>query len=140
LSDTGPIVFISHNNYIGGRSEEFRRHYQDSIQSILSGKPNTFVQLGYENEAGTEFTVVRVFPDADALDQQLSGADQRSKKTYEYIQPTSIEIFGTPNPVTLEVMKKIAGSGIAVNICPNYLDGFIRHSNLVKGENNGNAI
>jgi hypothetical protein len=69
---------------------------------------------------------VRVFPDADALDQQIQGADERSKKTYEFIEPTSIEIFGVPNPATLEKMKKIAGSGIVVSISPNYLGGFIR--------------
>jgi hypothetical protein len=60
------------------------------------------------------------------LDQQIQGADERSKKTYEFIEPIGIEIFGTPNPATLEKMKKIAGSGILVSISPQYIDGFIR--------------
>lgn len=34
---------------------------QDSIQPIFDGKPGTLVQLGYENEKGTKFTVIRVF-------------------------------------------------------------------------------
>jgi hypothetical protein len=59
------------------------------------------------------------------LDLQIERAEERSKKTYEYIEPISIEIFGTPNPATLEKMKKIAGSGVAVSISPNYMDGFI---------------
>jgi hypothetical protein len=119
-----PIVFISRNRVKGGKTDQFRRHYQGSIQPSLSGKPNTFAQLGFENEGGTEFTVVRVFPNAVALDQQIQGADERSKKTYEYIEPTGI--FGTPNPATLEKMTKIAGSGIVMSICPGYLGGFIR--------------
>ena len=57
-------------------------------------------------------------PDADALDLQIQGADERSKKTYTFIEPISIEIFGTPNPATLETMKKIAGWGVAVKISP----------------------
>jgi len=121
-----PIVFISRNKIKEGKIEEFRKHYQDSIQPIFDGKPNTLAQLGYENEEGTEFTVIRVFPNADALDQQIQGADERSKKTYEYIEPIGIEIFGAPNPSTLEKMKKIAGSGITVNISPNYAGGFVR--------------
>jgi len=121
-----PIVFISRNRIKEDKTDEFRKHYQESIPPIFDGKPSTLVQLGYENDEATEFTVVRVFPNADALDQQIQGADERSKKTYEYIEPTAIEIFGTPNPATLEKMKKLAGSGITVSIGPSYLGGFIR--------------
>lgn len=123
-----PIIFISRNKVKTGRNDEFRKHYQDSIPAILDSKPETFAQLGYEyeNEETIEFTVVRLFPSADALDLQIQGADERSKKTYEFIEPIGIEIFGTPNPGTLEKMKKIAGSGIAVKISPSYLGGFIR--------------
>ena len=121
-----PIVFISRNKIKAGKADEFRKHYQDSIQFIFNGKPATLAQLGYENKAITEFTVVRIFPNADALDQQLQGADERSKKTYEFIEPVAIEIYGLPNPSTLEKMKKIAGLGITVNLSPNYAGGFIR--------------
>jgi quinol monooxygenase YgiN len=123
---TNPIVFISRNRIKEGKNDEFRKHYQDSIPPILAGKTGTLAQLAYENEEATEFTIVRLFPSADALDLQIQGADERSKKTYTFIEPISIEIFGTPNPATLEMMKKIAGSGIAVKISPNYMGGFIR--------------
>jgi hypothetical protein len=121
-----PIIFVSRNRIKAGVAEEFRKYYQSSIQPIFDSKPGTLAQLGYENEEGTEFIVIRVFPNADALDQQIRGADERSKKTYEYIEPTAIEIFGKPNPATLEKMKKIAGSGIMVSISPSYVGGFIR--------------
>ncbi|NPV78350.1 MAG: hypothetical protein HPY59_18495 [Anaerolineae bacterium] len=96
-----PIVFISRNKIKEGKAEEFKKHYQDSIQPIFDGKPATLAQLGYENEEGAEFTVIRVFPDADALDQQLQGASERSIKTYEFIEPIAIEIFGLLNPSTI---------------------------------------
>jgi hypothetical protein len=82
--------------------------------------------VGYESEDSTDFIVIRLFPDATALDDQLAGASDRSKKTYEYIEPVSIEIYGTPSPSAVEAMKKIAGSGIIVNIYPHYIGGFIR--------------
>ena len=121
-----PIVFISRNKIKEGKVDEFRKHYQDSIAPILSGKPGTLAQLGYENEEATEFTVVRLFPSAQALDQQIQGADERSKKTYEFIEPISIEIYGEPNSSTIEKMKGIAGTGIDVLIHPRYVGGFMR--------------
>ena len=121
-----PIVFISHHKVKGGKADGFSDHYQDSIQPIFDDKPATLAQLAYENENATEVTVVRLFPSAEALDLQLQGADERSRKTYEFIEPIGIEIFGTPNPATLKKMKKIAGSGITVSISPKYIGGFIR--------------
>ena len=121
-----PIVFITRNRIKEGKAEVFRKHYRDSIQSIVDGKNGTLAQLCYENQEGTEVTVIRFFPNGDALDQQIQGAEERSKKTYEYIEPTAIEIFGKPNPSTLEMMKKIAGSRISVSINPYYSGGFIR--------------
>ena len=123
---TDPIVFVSRNRVKQGRLEEFRQHYQASIPPTQAGKPGTLAQLAYENEDATRVTIVRFFPSADALDQQIQGADERSKKTYEFIEPLAIEIYGTPNPATLEKMFKIAGSGITVHVSPHYLGGFIR--------------
>jgi len=121
-----PIVFISRNKIRQGKTDEFRKHYQASIPPTLATKTGTLAQLAYEDEDTAEFTVVRIFPNAEALDLQIQGADERSKKTYELIEPISIEIFGTPNPATLEMMKKIAGSSVTVKISPNYMGGFIR--------------
>lgn len=105
-----PIVFISRNRIKKGKTDEFKKHYRDSIQPIMAGKPDTVAQLAYEDEEATEVTIVRLFPSADALDFQIQGANERSKKAYEFIEPISIEIFGMPNSDTLEMMKKITGS------------------------------
>ena len=121
-----PIVFISRNRIKAGRANDFREHYQASIQFTKAGKPGTHAQLAYMSEDATEVVIVRVFPSADALDQQIHGADERSKKTYELIEPAGIEILGTPNPSTLEKMKTIAGSGVSVSIRPQYAGGFVR--------------
>ena len=123
---TDPIVFISRNSVKDGKVEDFRNHYQDSIPPILADKPGTLVQLAYFNEETKEATIIRIFPDADGLDQQLQGADQRSKAAYLFIEPTYIEIYGTPSSYALEMMKKVAGSGIKVQIYSEYLGGFIR--------------
>lgn len=123
---SGPIIFISRNRLQPGKLAEFRQHYQASLPVTLESKPGSLAQWAYENEAGSEVTIVRLFPDAGALDAQIMGAETRSQKAYEFIEPTVIEIFGTPNHATLEKMLKIAGSGIAVSIHPLYVGGFMR--------------
>jgi quinol monooxygenase YgiN len=121
-----PIIFISRNKIKAGRLEEFRAHYQASIEPTIHGKPGTLAQLGYESDGAREFTVIRLFSDAEAFDQQLMGADQRSKKTYEFIEPFAVEIFGAPSEFALEMMRKVAGSGISVSVHPYFNGGFIR--------------
>ena len=127
-----PIVFISRNKIREGKADEFRKHYRDSIPPELATKIDTIAQLAYENDDETEFTVVRIFPSAEALDLQIQGADERSKKTYDFIEPISIEILGLPNPATLEKMKGIAGTDVIMKVNPNYIGGFIREAKKVK--------
>jgi len=121
-----PIVFISRNRVKDGMHAEFRRHYHDSIPTTQVNKPATLVQLAYVNDDATQVDIVRVFPNAEAMDLQLNGADERSKATYQFIEPTSIEVYGMPSEYAMEMMKKVAGSGINVSIYPQFIGGFIR--------------
>jgi hypothetical protein len=121
-----PIIFISRNRVKVGMLDAFKKHYQDSIPLIESSKPGTLIQFAYINEFATQVDIVRVFPDAQALDLQLQGADDRSKITYQFIEPTSVEIYGQPGEFAIQMMKKVAGSGITVSIFPQFIGGFMR--------------
>lgn len=123
---TDPIVFISRNRIKAGMFDDFKKHYLDSVPMTQAGKPGTLLQLAYVNEAASVVDIVRVFLSAEGLDLQLQGADVRSKAAYQFIEPTRIEIYGTPNPYALEMMQKVAGSGIEVRIQPQFIGGFIR--------------
>ncbi len=123
---TDPIVFISRNRVKEGLFDDFRKHYRDSVPSIEAGKPGTLVQLAYVNEGATEVVIVRLFPNAEAMDLHLQGADERSKAAYKFIEPASIEIYGTPNKYAVAMMNKIAGSGIDVSVKSQFIGGFIR--------------
>ncbi len=123
---TDPIVFISRNRVKNGMFDDFRKHYRDSVPLTEVGKPGTLVQLAYVNKDATEVAIVRIFPNAEAMDLQLQGADERSKVVYKFIEPTSIEIYGMPNSYAMEMMEKVAGSGIDVSVNPQFIGGFIR--------------
>jgi hypothetical protein len=140
MTASQPIVFISRNKIREGQADEFRKHYQGSVPPIIAGKAGTLAQLAYENEETAEVTIVRFFADADALDLQIEGADERSQKTYEFIEPLSLEIFGTPNPGTLEMLRRIAGPGVTVSISPHYMGGFIRQVETAKGGKGGSTV
>jgi hypothetical protein len=126
LPMTTPIVFISHNIVKEGQIDEFRKHFRTNLPAVMSGKPGTFAQLAYENEDATQVTILRFFPSADALDLQLQGAVERSKRTYKFIETVRIEIYGKPNPTTLKKVRKIAGDRILVRVHPRFIGGFIR--------------
>ena len=121
-----PIIFISRNRVKDGLLAEFMRHYQNSIPRTKAEKPGTYVQLAYVSDDTASVDIIRLFPHADALDDQLRGADDRSKVTYQFIEPTSVEIYGSPGDFAIEMMKKVAGSGINVSISPGFIGGFIR--------------
>jgi hypothetical protein len=123
---TNPIVFISRNRIKPGMLDDFTNHYLKSIPQVEAHKPDTLVQIAYLNADFNQVDIVRIFPSAEAMDQQLQGADYRSKVTYQYIEPTGIEIYGAPSEYAREMMKKVAGAGIEVSIKPLFLGGFIR--------------
>lgn len=122
----GPIVFISRNRVKPGMLDAFLAHYRATVPMTEANKPDTLVQLAYLSEDGTEVIVVRVFASADGLDRQLQGAEERSKATYAFIEPVSVELYGTPSDYVMEMMRKVAGSGIDVRVDPQFIGGFTR--------------
>lgn len=125
---TDPIVFIIRNRVKEGMLDDFKNHYKKSIPLTEKSKQGTIIQLAYINDDATNVDIIRVFPNAEALDQQLQGADRRTKITYKFIEPTSIEIYGTPNNFAIKMMKKVAGLEIDVSVKSQFIGGFI-HSN-----------
>jgi len=121
-----PIVFISRNRIKLGLFEDFDRHYRESLPATEAGKPGTLVQLAFVSDDLTEVSILRVFPNVEALDKQLQGADERAKKTYQFIEPIDIKIYGNPGSYAMEMMKKVAGAGIEVKLMPRCIGGFIR--------------
>jgi hypothetical protein len=121
-----PIIFISYFRLKPGKLEEFSRLYCDSLPRTEASKPGTTVQLGYIDKDGSECLVVRLFPDATAMDEQLRGSDERSKATFQFIEPLRVEIFGSPSSYSLEMIRKVSGQSIEISVFPGYLGGFLR--------------
>jgi hypothetical protein len=122
-----PIVFISTHRIKEGKLDGLKQSYRENVPLIEAGKPNTVFFKAYLNEEGTDVTFIHVFPDADAMDLHVQGADERAAKAYEFIQPQRFEIYGTPSDQVLSMMRKEAtGPGIDLIVKPQPLGGFIR--------------
>lgn len=121
-----PIVFISHSRIKEGKLDGFKQYNRQGAEWIEANKPDTVAFLVYVNEDGTEVSIIHVFPDGDAMSLHMQGVGDRAKGAYEFLEPVSIEIYGTPTEAVLEMMKQITGSGVALSLNPQSLGGYIR--------------
>ena len=121
-----PIVFISHQRVKEGKLEGYKQYYRQVAEQAKANKPGTVAHLAYHNEEGSELSIIHIFPNAEAMELHMRGVDELAKKAYEYVEILSFEIYGQPTEAVLERMIQIVGSGIAVNIRPQLIGGYIR--------------
>jgi hypothetical protein len=75
----GPIVFISTLRLKEGGRDGVMRMVGEVLPALDAGKPRTVFQHFYLSEDGTRLKVIHVFPDAEAMDLHVVGADERSE-------------------------------------------------------------
>ena len=121
-----PIVFISNQRIKPGKLEGYKQYYQEVAEFTEANKPGTVAHLGYLNEAGTEATVVHVFPDAESMERHMRGIDRIAQKSVEFMEVVSWQIYGRPSDAVLEGMLKIAGPKVTLSIKPQPVGGYIR--------------
>lgn len=122
----GPIVFISHQRVKPGRFEEFAAFFAEGAESINAEKPGTLVFLGFTDVDRGETRIVHVFPDADAMDRHMQGADERSAMAYEFLEPLEIDVYGWPSPGVVAEIEGLAGHGVRVRLMPELVGGYLR--------------
>jgi quinol monooxygenase YgiN len=124
-----PIVFISHFKVKEGKLEGLKQLHQTVVEQIKTDKPGTVVFLHYLNEEGTEYGVIHVFPDAEAMDRHMEGAGERAKAAFEFLEPIGRELYGMPNAETLAMMMAIRPPGapeIEFHHMPQSMGGYTR--------------
>lgn len=115
-------MFVSHLRVKEGKLEALREFFPEGIKAVGAQKPQTVAQLGYLNEDGTEVSFVHVFPDADAFDLHMEGAEERVATAQEFIEALGFEVYGQPSEQGLELLRREA----PVTHHPEHLGGFLR--------------
>lgn len=121
-----PIVFVSKLRLKEGKLEEYKQFTRETTKWLEANRPRTVAILEYFSEDGTELSIVIIFADADAMQVHMQGLGELPTKSFEYLEPVSLEIYGKPNEATLEMMKMIGGSAVAFNINPHSIGGYAR--------------
>jgi len=123
---SGPIIFISRHRVKEGKLADLEALTEEGMANIKATKPGTALQTAYVNEDGSEVSFVHVFPDSEAMEKHLAGADERANRSYEFMQPLRMEILGSPSEKVVQVFKQMEARGISLTLWPEYLGGFIR--------------
>ena len=123
---SGPIVFISHQRVKPGRFQEFATFFSEGSKAIEADKPGTIVFLAFADADREETRIVHVFPDAEAMDQHLRGADERSAEAYQFLEPLEIDVYGSPSPGAVAEIEALAGRGVDVTLMTEFIGGYVR--------------
>jgi hypothetical protein len=123
---SGPIVFVSNVRIKDRRLDDYKEAFPQVADEIKKDKPGTVAFLAYANEGGTEGTIVHIFPDGESMALHIQGSGERSKRAAGFLEVVSWEIYGDPGEEVMETMKKIAASGITLNVKPHSVGGYIR--------------
>lgn len=121
-----PIVFIARQKVKEGKLEGYKQNFQDVLNFVEPNKPNTVSFLNYCSEDNTEATLIQVYPNAESMEQHVQGLGEIAKRSYEFMDVVSFEIYGKPSEATLTMMANLAKSGVPVKIAPHFNGGYIR--------------
>ena len=121
-----PIVIIARQKVKEGKFNGYKQNFQDVVNFVKPNKPNTVVFLNYATEDDTDATLIQVYPNADAMEQHVQGLGEIARKSYEFMDILSFEIYGNPTDTTLTTMKNLAATGVSVIISPRFNGGYIR--------------
>ncbi len=115
-----PFIVITTVAIKEGKLEGFKQFVRKFFQVIEANEPRLLAMDAYVNEAGTEATLVQVYPDAAAMQ-----AHEQARRHF-LDATTSVQVYGKPSEVYLEKARQMAASGVAVIVKPEHLGGFSR--------------
>lgn len=106
--------------------EEYRKYMVESVKVVHADEPRMIAFSTYANEDGTKATTIQVHPDADSMMFHMQIMRERMKVGFEHLEIERMTFYGKLSDQVLGMAKQIAGSGVAVNINEEVLDGFFR--------------
>jgi hypothetical protein len=120
-----PIVMITTLKIKIGRLDDYRKFTREATEYIEANRPGTVAILENASEDGTEISIALVFSDAEAMQAHMAGIGEFPNRSRELAEVDKIQIHGQPNEATLEMMNMIGGSGIVLDIKPQWIGGYI---------------
>ena len=125
---TGPFIFIATNRLKEGELEAERQRVPGLADFIEANEPRVLAFNEYASDDGSDVAVVQIHSDAESFEFHMGVVRERAASAYsETLEATtSVQVFGTPNDVILEMLRRTAGSGVQYTVRPYHLGGFTR--------------
>lgn len=120
-----PIIFIAHQKIKPGKTEEYRKVYQDVGKWMEANKPRTAAHIAYVSEDGTQASVVHIFPDIEAMEAHMQNTGEVGREAFTLMEITGFDVYGTPSKMVLDSMLKMI-PGAKLTIKPLSAGGYIR--------------
>jgi hypothetical protein len=125
---SGPFIFIATNRLKEGKLGAERDRAVDLCAFIEANEPRLLAFNEYASEDGTEVGVVQIHPDAASMEFHMEVVADRAARAYaETLEATtSVEVYGEPSDVVLEMLRRQAGTGVEMTVKRHHLGGFTR--------------
>jgi hypothetical protein len=113
-----PFIFINTYAVKEGKLQEYLKRHHEVVELTQANEPRLLHFGCYLSEDGAETSTVQVHADADNMlvHMQLAGEHIREASELLDFSRMSIQIYGSPTDAVLEEMRKLAGTGVPVNI------------------------
>jgi len=125
---TGPFIFIATNRLKEGKLEAERQRVPGLADFIEANEPRMLAFNEYASDDGSDVAVVQIHSDAESFEFHMGVVRERAAAAYTETldATTNVQVFGTPNDVILEMLRRTAGSGVQYTVRPYHLGGFTR--------------
>lgn len=120
-----PIIFIAHQKIKQGKTQEYKKYYQEVAEWMEANKPQTAAHIAYVSEDGMEASVVHIFPDVEAMEKHMQDLGDLGMKAFTLMEIVGFDVYGTPNKMVLDSMLKMIPEA-KVTRRPQPAGGYIR--------------
>jgi hypothetical protein len=121
-----PFISITTSKIKEGKVEDFKRFYRELVEVIEANEPRLIAFHAFLSEDGTEVTGIQFHPDAASVDFHLQVLGEKMRKSFEFIELKSSELYGTPGARLAELNRQLAASGVRISVKPLRVGGFTR--------------
>jgi hypothetical protein len=102
------IVYIDRSEILDGKLEELKKGIGELVEFVDAHEPQLISYGFFINEEAMRMTLVAVHPDSTSLEFHMEIAGPEFRKLTEFIDLTTIEVYGRPSDRALKQLREKA--------------------------------
>lgn len=119
-----PIIFITTFKIQTGALEKFKEAVRKSIDFLETNGPQLMAEICID-ENKMHAHGVQVHQDSESILSHWQLTDPYMRDVMQYITTTRVDIYGQPNKVVMEGMRRLSSQGAIISVTPQFV-GFSR--------------